>query len=87
MEQAPTKPDLQQDLSYTHYKPHTWISIQTFTQNLKSTATGNVYCISSHSSYNNDAVCTTFMHIDKLNKSGQYVHLKHLVHSWLYTMY
>ena len=28
---APTKHDLQQDLNYTHYKPHTWISIWTFT--------------------------------------------------------
>jgi len=60
------KPDLQQDLNYTHCKPHTWISIRTFTHNLKSTVTGKVYYISGRSPYN-DAVCTTFMHINKLN--------------------
>ena len=67
MEKAPKKPDLQQDLNYTHYKPHTWMSIQAFTHNLKSTNTGKVYCISGHSPYNNDVICATFMCIDKLN--------------------
>ena len=67
MEQAPTKHDLQQDLNYNHYKLHAWISIRTSTHNLKSTAIGTVYCISGRSPYNNDAVCTTFMHLDKPN--------------------
>ena len=80
------KPDLQQDLNYTHYKPHTWISIRTFTHNLKSTANGKVYCISGCSPYNNDAVCTTFMHMTNSTQCGQHVHLKHLVHNWIYIL-
>ena len=58
---------LHKDVNYTHYKPHTWMSIQTFTHNSNWTATGKISCISEPLQYKNDAGCTPFMHIDKIN--------------------